>query len=682
MSTAEAIDFEETVSRSDIAGILNNRFRIDLSAPLNFLDKGANKAFTASDVRDPSAKCYAVISNPYVPYRPELAHALKTTHVPGILDLLDYGAVKFDEADIRQIFIFSMPDGGMAINAQEGPMPERQILDVLVPHVMNVFRDLERIGFTHRAIRVDNLFFADEDRTEFVLGEAVTTPPGSDQPTVYEPLESANANIYGRGNGTLLFDTYALGVMILHLLTGQLPRQDLSADALFTAKLEHGSFTALTEDITLSSRVHLLLTGLLHDDPKRRWNLETLERWREIMHDRPQPGRGERRGLSAIAFLGKDYNSPRLLAQALTWDPKAAVKLLENDKLANWARNSLKDTEIADMISEVKPSSIGTSKGHKRDEMTATTQLISLLDTEGSLWFKGIAFAWGGLGPVLAYAFMKDPDGMKATLAELLGNGVLLTVATNDDDWSVLKRRGWLSMSKASDCFEFMKNQQQLGFGLERCLYELNPTIACLSPNLVGSDIKTLSQFIEIAEKNLLKSGGNFNPFDRHCAAFIAAKSSGLRKYFSRLGISKQGDAAHTVALLKMAGHLQKVHHPAPLPGFCNWMETLITPLVGNIQSELRRELVRKKFESVRSCGNIDAILSALDIERQVKLDDQEYIRAIDEYVGAERLVAQLQNGSGARKLAAAKYGHWIASVISISALATSMALSSLYFLG
>ncbi|PHQ70242.1 MAG: hypothetical protein COB93_06010 [Sneathiella sp.] len=682
MSGTEVIKFEDSAGSQEVAGVLNGRFRVDLSDPLNFLDKGENRAFRVTDMQNAEAKLFAITSNPYVPYRPELAHILKTAHVPGMLDLLDYGAVKFAETDIRQSFIFTMPEGGLVFNANEGPLAEQQILEVIVPLILQVMGSLEPIGAAHRGIRADNLFFVDEGRKQVILGESVTMPPGSDQPVVYEPLESANAHMFGRGNGSLGFDAYALGVLVVHLLGGKLPGQGLSAEELFTRKLQHGSFAALTEDVSLPPWANLLLTGLLQDDPHRRWDLETLGRWREIMHDRPKPGRGDRPALAPILFKEQEYHSSRLLAQAFSHDPKAAAGLLENDKLGNWFKNCLHDSDTADTLSHIRTTSIGASKGHKRNEITATTQIISLLDPEGSLWFRDVTFAWGGLGGLLAYAFMKDPGSLKNTLAELLENGLLLTVATNDEDWSVLKRRGWLSMSKASDCFEYMKSKAQLGFGLERCLYEMNPTVACLSSVLIGCDVRTLPQFIEIAEKKLLASQGKSNPFDRHGAAFIAAKSSGLRKYFSRLSNSSQGDVAHSIALLQMAAHLQKIYHPKPLPGFCLLMETLLTPLFGKIQSELRRELARKRYQSVRNSGDIGAILATVDLERQLNLDSQEYIRAIDEYVGAERLATQLQNAGEGRKMAASRYGHWIASVISISALATSMGLSGLYFFG
>ncbi len=44
----------------------------------------------------------------------------------------------------------------------------------------------------------------------------------------------------GRGPGSLLDDTYAIGVTILTLLTGQVPCQGMSDEEVFEAKLSKG----------------------------------------------------------------------------------------------------------------------------------------------------------------------------------------------------------------------------------------------------------------------------------------------------------------------------------------------------------------------------------------------------------------------------------------------------------
>ncbi|MCR9212119.1 MAG: hypothetical protein NXI13_00260 [Proteobacteria bacterium] len=683
MSIAEELDQPQLTGTESTAGILRGRFQVNLSAPIPALDRKRNKAYRVTDNSYPESSRYAIVLDPDVPYRMDYANMLRNNEVTGTVDLLDYGAVSFGEMDTRFVFVFERPEGDLVFNELEGPIEERTVLDVYVPAIIETINKHEKFGFAHRGIRGSNLFFKDEARTEIILGESATTPAGSDQPTVFEPLESANAHEFGRGNGNASFDCYALGVLIVQLVGGTLPLQEKNPAEIFTQKLEQGSFALLTKGLSLSNRCKLLLSGLLHDDPHRRWDVEMLSKWCEIIQDRPTPGLGDRKGIAPIMFEDVEYDRPRLLAQAMTQKPKQACGLLEDKKLSNWVRNSLRDDETADRMAEIQSPGQGQSRRKKRDEFTTIAQVSGLLDPNGSLCFKDLAFAGGGgLGSILSYAFMTDSSDMKSVLGDLLENGILINMATNDQDWEALKRRGWLSMSLANECFDLMKKKDQLGFGLERCLYDLNPTLTCRSPNFPGSYISTVRQLIEIAEKKLVSSNGNMSLFDRHTAAFIASRSTGLRQYFTELSKSRSGDLKHTVSLLKLFAHLQNVHYPRALPGFCLWAETLLKPLISNIQSDLRREFVKQRFEAAKRTGSLNTLISAVDIERHMKLDSREYSQAIMSFINAERLAIRLHDAVQERKAEANKYGSWLASVFSIATLVTSMILSTLYFLG
>lgn len=390
MALAETYDQPVLAASEDAAGVLKGRYAISIQEPLQNLDRGENKAYKANDNQNPANAIYAVISSPFLPYRSEFALELNTSHMPGLLDLVDYGSVRFGETDIRYVFIFQMPAGGLVFRENEGPIPERVILESIVPFIISTLTTLDRHGHAHRGIRADNFFYADESRLEFILGESVTTPAGSDQPAVYEPLESANAHIYGRGNGSLDFDIYAFGVLILHLLTGKLPCQGLSEEDLYLRKLEQGSFTLLTAGLHLSPRTNLLLTGLLQDDPNRRWNLEMLGRWREIMNDQIKPSWGDKRGLGAILFKGQEYDAPRLLAHALIQHPKEAGELLERDKLVTWVRSALRDPDSAEQIARISTASSKEARGHRRNDITTVAQINRYLDPYGSFWYRNV----------------------------------------------------------------------------------------------------------------------------------------------------------------------------------------------------------------------------------------------------------------------------------------------------
>lgn len=678
---------EETIMREDASpdkseGLLNGRFRVDLSARLNTFDTGMNQAFKVTDIRNSDADLFAIVANPYNVHRKSLLAVMESRAIPGMIDLRARGPVTFGSADIRDTFVFDRPKGARVVPDAENPLSEKQVLEKILPSITETLLILHPGEIPHRGIRADNLFYTDESRRGVLLGEGVTAPGGSVQPTVYEPLESASAHVFGRGDGLPGHDIYALGVLIVHLLGGVLPRADLSDEDLYVQKLEHGSYTLLTEGLALSSRVAELLRGALQDNPYRRWDVTMLAHWREVVNDPPKQGPGDRIATGSIIFDEKEFLSPRLLAHAMKKKPGNAYQLLESDKLSTWTRNALHDAETADEISDIALSQTGAAPGHRRNEMTAVARACSLLDPRGVFWFRDVSFARSGLGNLLVNAIQMDMASIKSAIAELLESGLLLSVVINDSVGPIKKRRGWISYADASHCFEHMKSKSDPGFGLERCLYELNPDVACLSSITLGSNVRNMRQFIDIIEKKLLSSGGSDNPFDRHSAAFIAAKSRGVGKILIQIGSAEPESVTEAVARLALFSALQNMYHPAPLPGLCLWAEAVLRPVFGKIRSRLRREIIEQRFEIAKKSGSLEKILSATDIQRQLKADEKEYSQALTMAAMTEKTAVHLEHAVEERKMAAARYGSWITAVLAIASLATSMMVSSLYFIG
>ena len=72
--------------------------------------------------------------------------------------------------------------------------------------------EIEALKISHRAIRPDNMFYMDAERQHLVLGDCASTPPGFDQPAIFEPVARGLASPHGRGPGAVASDYYALGV--------------------------------------------------------------------------------------------------------------------------------------------------------------------------------------------------------------------------------------------------------------------------------------------------------------------------------------------------------------------------------------------------------------------------------------------------------------------------------------
>src|SRR3546814_10365001 len=83
----------------------------------------------------------------------------------------------------------------------------------------------------------------------------------------------------GRGNGAVADDLYALGATILYLLQGHSPLAGLDDRSIVAAKIEKGSFAAMSGEARLPVGLMEPLRGLLMDDPQQRWTIEDLDLW-------------------------------------------------------------------------------------------------------------------------------------------------------------------------------------------------------------------------------------------------------------------------------------------------------------------------------------------------------------------------------------------------------------------
>ncbi len=665
-------------------GTLRGRYKVLLQQPLPQFDSGENKAYKVEDLRDSSNVLFAIIVSLGVPFRQDMVEPLTARNTSGLMILHSHGIVHFGNTDYRYAFIYDLPVGGRVFEGGSGGLSEQQVLNVIIPKLVDVVINFASREMTHRNIRADNVFYMDNEKASIALGECASCPPGSLQPAVYEPLESANALPDGRGNGNIMSDIYALGVLVVHMLGGVLPGEGRSATELYAAKLAHGSYAVLVPKIPASSRVGFLLAGLLNDDPSRRWNVEVLIRWRDGVYERPRPGFGDRQAPGPIIFDGHDYLSPRLLSLAMTKKPAQAYILLEGGKVESWVRNSLNDKDASARIADSVSGRMRVTGGARRRELQCVSKVCAILDNTGAFWYREVTFSKGGLGGLIAHSFRTDGP-LKTALAEMLESGVLLDAIYVDLDRREAGRRkddSWVTLGKITDTFEYMDKRDQLGYGLERCLYELNPSISCMSATLQGAYAKDIETFMDILEDRAFKLDGKINPFDRHTSAFIAAKTDALAKNFHKLATLTPDSVAHTIMQIVMLGRLQNMKSPSAKPGLCLWVQVALKPIINKIHSSIRREFVLKKLENAIGSGNIDKILKEIDLENNLKRDASEYDQAIKEFIDINQGIRSLETGGPARAFAAKKYGQWIASVISIAALLSSFGFSYLYFVG
>ena len=263
---------------------LSPRYKIQRNARLQALDTSAARAYQAMEVdqtpgQGTSRPMIAFLYQPGHVLPLEQLRAFSGFQAPGMAKIVEYGVAPRDGDPGRDFAIIVEPLGEPVVSSLIHPfeaLSDEQIATRLVRPILPALREIESRRIAHRGIRPTNLFYADAARSRIILGPPMLSPPGQDQPSNLEPLESAMTDPRARGAGVIADDLFSLGVTLLMLATGRNPLKDEKETTITAKRLEVTSYEALASSFRLSTAMMEVVRGLLVDSRRERWGLAEL----------------------------------------------------------------------------------------------------------------------------------------------------------------------------------------------------------------------------------------------------------------------------------------------------------------------------------------------------------------------------------------------------------------------
>lgn len=651
---------------SSDAVVIAGRYRVDFSAPIAGLDSPNAQAFATSDSESPTEQLFTLICRADLAQRHHIVAKQLDFPFENVLQPHHSGYVDI-AGDIRPYVVLERPMGGRVLDSLGGAkgIAEPIVTDRILPRVITALAEFQHRGVSHRRVRPENLFFLDAERQYVMLGECFSEPPGFSQPGYFETVERSMASPAGRGEGTIMTDLYALGVTVALLLRGKNPVAGKSVDEVWESKLSLGSFVTLVGDMRISGPTDKLLRGLLNDDPKVRWSLEDTEGWvwgnaRRLNH-MPIAVRASR----PLKIGKKEVMFDRLAAQELGGMGDAAREFIKGEGLVNWVRNSLNDRERAEqigaMIAETEADNVAA-------EELLVSRVCKCLDPEGPIRFHGQAVYRDGFGAVVAMAMNIGDTSTQTVLGDLFRSGFL-------NSWEAV--RGETEGSVAEDVNlsqiqKYMENGAP-GFGLERCLYELNTATPCLSPLIVEAGAIDLAEVLQAINQAVGKSAAVGDILDRHIAAFVAARSIHASLEMPKLGVPYDDPAERRLAVLGLFAAIQKVSECGPLLNMATWMEARMPPVLDLYKSRTRRERLKAAAKALAAAGDLTGMFGVLGSSHTRAEDRVEHREAMKEYAELDAKLAQLEAGGDVHSVENRAFGYRIAGFFGAVVLAASV---------
>lgn len=603
-------------------------------------DRGAVKAFSARGTDKAPANLFALVCEDHLTPRTSRIASYASIVNPALVRLVASGAI--DWAPARREKYCLIYENGLGnpliqndTTAALGLKPEL-VLNMVIRPLASALADLRDRDIVHGSIRGANIF--DGGRPGFeriILGDCLSSPTSSTQPVLYETIEKACAMPVGRGPGALSDDMYALGVTLAVMLRHVNPLEGLGDQEIIERKIEEGSYSALLGKDRFTGSILELLRGLLHDDVGQRWRLDEVAEWLDGRRLSPKQSARRNKAARPIAFNGRKYTQPEILAMDLSRNVNEAKQIVEDGEMEQWIVRALEDKQMAVRLDNAIRSSEEGGKGAGYPERLATRTAIAL-DPEGPIRYKNISVAPEGVGAALMEAFVMKRD--LHVFTEFFMN-YFITQWVDAQPATVQDASSLISKYDGARAHLRVKG---MGGGLEKCLYAMNPEAHCLSEKISKYHVRSPEDMLYAFEKmsSLPSRPGMF--FDRHIVAFLSVKDrKNIDPYIFDLNTPEQ--YRRTLAEMRTLATIQKRSQLPRFPGIAGWMVDNLEPVYERFHDRELRADLKKKAERAKETGDLARLILLFDNPALYQEDLANFRRAMRTHYDLEQEAAQME---------------------------------------
>jgi len=644
--------------------MIKDQYLIEAGSPIPELDTPSAKAYAVKDRRNQETQLFALVCTPGLPARVNVIRSLRNAKIPGIMPMLEWDILFWPPLNQEtMLLIYERPMGGRvidAIKAGEFKVNEYEIQKTFIEPLYAGLKELSVKEVSHREVRPGNLYFMDEDRKEVVLGDCVTCPAGFDQPSVFEPIERGMASPAGRGTGLLSTDLYSLGVTLLVLMLGEKVIENVNETQLILSKIEKGTYASLTGRARIAVNLLEPLRGLLADEATDRWDLPEMEMWISGKRQTPMQRKPAKKADTSIKFMDVEYFNLRILAHIFTQNISEAAKLIRTEEFDAWVRRSQANLDLAESIA-ITAEATANQKGPRGSDEYFVARVCIMMDPAAPIRYKDIAFLPESYGQILAVDLLRK-NSMQ-TAAEVITLGLvdfwinIKTTVTRDDSS--------MGMEAAFGSAKMFLSNGAPGYGIERCLYEMAPTLPCQSPIVAEEYAIRVQDLLPSLDSVADRLDKKTKPMDRHIAAFIAARfTENIEPHLKALAEPK--DSSYLIGMLSLLAFMQWKLQTEPVFALSSWVGSLLGPAVKTYYSRSTRREIESKMPQIIRKGSLPALFDLIDNAERRREDNAGYAEGRVAFNTAEEEVLHIENGELSTPEAALELGQKFAAMTSV----------------
>jgi serine/threonine protein kinase len=653
--------------------VLNDEIEILSGSRIEELDQGPSQAYAAR-YKDKSVQgnYYAVICDKTLVPRARIGPAFANIINTSLVRLVASGKLYWPPLDAeRYCFVFENRLGKPLTNSDKEKglgLNQETVMNAVIRPLTGVLQDLRDADIAHGGIRPANIYDGGKSPIERVLlGECLSVPPSYCQPVVFEPIERALCDPVARGFPRFEDDMYAFGVTIAVLMRGHDPLEGMTDDEIISQKMQLGSYAAITGKDRFTGPILELLRGLVCDDRSQRWTIDDLTSWLDGQRLSPKQNVKKIKAARPMHFNNKRYFQPSLLAMDLNKNQAEAMQLIDGGNLEQWIDRSLEDGLSLTRFFSAMDSSQEFGRGTGYWDRVIGRVMIAL-DPSFPIVTKGHKMHPEGIPYALAKAFADKTD-LLPFQDIIMQKTVMFWLNCQHDgrvDYGTL-------MNKFDGCRSFLR-QNTVGYGIERCLYFLNPEAPCLSENLKDYYIRNPEDFMYALEDLSSKKKRPDMFLDRHSVAFLSVKERQVVDPYL-IELNSQDLYIKILGNIKCLATIQKRSKMESFPGIARWIDDMLGPVYDRYHDRDLRKKIQERVQKLADSGDLIKIAGVLDNPETVRRDFIAFKKAMKNYHDLNEEYLMLEKRLDKPEKFGKKIGHEASAVF-------SSILASIFILG
>lgn len=632
---------QEYLQTRHIGGVINRVFAIDVNQPLPYLSNEFCDAYAVNNISGATEPYYALVFKSKYPINIlDILKQIKHRPSKFYAGPVACGISKLSDKHDEQFMAIMPRIEGTSLYEliKKNVRFDREVLfDKVLPIFLQVLDGLHKIGCSYGQLNPHTVLISKSG--QIMLDENISVPIGYRQDIFFETIERAQCHKLGKAPHCPSADYYALGVMIFYLLTGKSLAEHNPREVI-RAKLAVGTFNLLHQMAGMDGDIADLVKALVLDEHNQRWGRYEIER---LLGGRSyQMAKCDYTYLlqRPIIFNGKEIFSKKLLAYELYLHWEEAKEFVNSDKIKKWLESSVQGQDTLQIMQSFFNDNQGRSLNHRLLSITDDKMIKTLiaLDPDAPFRYNNVVFDREATGAMLAYALYGGGQEMAQFISNLIYSN---TFALYEIVSNILNQERYQSYMKELNQAANLVKKSEIGFGIERVVYELNPYYTCQSAFISARFCLNIDDVLLELESHTLSFNEVFAK--KTIPAFLAAKLSiakelKLENYDEFPNIQKSKIAQ----VLQLLGTCQKVAKIPKLVKLCNMLSKAMIELFETYLANTKTiKKISAKLELLAASGEIPLLISGILNSDFVNKDNTGYVNAMRRCMQIEQELAK-----------------------------------------